>query len=591
MKSRYLYKNQGHIFLKEDDEQRTPVIRFTRATRCHCSDTTYNKQRERTMPNAAIYARYSTDEQRDTSIEDQVRRSKETAKKLGYDVPAHLVFADKATSGTAKARHKRVEYDKLIKAWDNKEFDAVIADEVSRLARDPVALATLQVRIEKTHVRLICSDGLDSSRAGWQLQFGFSSVIAAHFVRETGHRVTRGMIGQLERGFMIAAPPFGYKAVRENDEGTRWIIDEEKAAHVRKIFNMRKEGAALNAIALHMNEYKILAPRAPRKEKVRYWRPATIQQMLNNTIYRGVFVWNGSAFSKAKEKKGEVKLDPVDYPRPELRIVDDDVWFACNQVKKPWKRGGDKHVFAGLVSCYVCDSNLTVSTGGNSHSLYCAQCAQAGFVGMKDRKSEYVSTKGVQAVLIYALNLLFSDEADACFKEQLREKLNGGNEVRISELKQRIAQKEAKIKMLLRMMASSDTADDAVEQEYRTVLAEKRELAAELSKLEMHELSVDKKSIEQQLSADPRQLLPELFANKVSAEKVRAVLRRLFSKITFLGKSEKYTSKFKIELLPGVVLAEASATQVIDHRVEVLMLRLVGGEKRPSEWIVEEIVK
>ena len=544
------------------------------------------------MPTAAIYARYSTAEQRATSIEDQVRRAREKAESLGYEVPDEFVFSDAIITGTAKGLSKRVGYEKLLRSWEKKEFEALVVDEVSRLARDPVALAHLQVRIEKSKVRLISTDGVDSAVPGWQLQFGFCGVIASHFIRETGHRVIRAMIGQLERGFMIAAPPFGYQLSRQTEDGSNWVIDEENAKHVRSIFLQRRKGASLSAIARSLNEEGVSSPRQSKKGLERYWRPGTVRQMLQNTIYRGLFVWNGSPFSKAKEKRGEVTLEPLDYPRPALRLVDDETWFLCNPPSAGCiVRGGDKHVFAGLVSCGVCNARLTVATGGSSPSLYCAQCAQACAVAVPGRVGNYVSVKGVQVLLIYAVEKVFSGEVELLFREKLRTRLEGGQEERIAELKQRISQRERKMKQLLRLLSSTETEDPAVEDEYRQVLAEKRRSETELQRLEAAWSATDTAAIEQQLQMNPRKLLPDLFAGIVAAEQVRAALRRLFPKILYLGKASRFCSRFVIEFAPGVSLAEVSGTRVVDDDVVTLELNVTGGPKRPSVWLVEEVKK
>lgn len=544
------------------------------------------------MQRAAIYARYSTEEQRATSIEDQVRRTREKAESLGYEVSDELIFSDAIITGTAKGLPKRVGYEQLLRSWDKKEFEALIVDEVSRLARDPIALANLQVRIEKSKVRLVSTDGIDSSVPGWQLQFGFCGVIASHFVRETGHRVIRAMIGQLERGFMIAAPPFGYQLSRVTEDGSTWLIDEENAKHVRSIFLQRRKGASLSAIARSLNEEGVPSPRQSKKGVARYWRPGTVRQMLQNTIYRGLFIWNGSPFSKAKEKRGEVTLEPMDYPRPALRIVDDETWFLCNPPSTGRiVRGGDKHVFAGLVSCGVCGATLTVATGGSSPSLYCAQCAQANAVAVPGRVGNYVSVKGLQVLLVYAVERVFSGKIELLFREKLRTRLEGGQEERIAELKQRIIQRERKIKLLLRLLSSTETEDPAVEQEYRQVIAEKRRSETELQRLEAAWSATDTAAIEQQLKVNPRKLLPDLFSGTVAAEQVRAALRRLFPKIVYMGKSSRFCSRFVIEFALGVMLAEGSGTQVIDDDAVTLELTITGGPKRPSVWVVEEVSK
>jgi site-specific DNA recombinase len=246
------------------------------------------------MRPAGIYARYSDDESRSTSIDDQVRRARQTAAQLGYAVSDEHVFVDAAVTGQQKGLAKRVAYARFISAWEAGAFEAIVVDEISRLARSTLEFAHLEQRIERTRVRVVSCDGTDSSIPGWQLQFGISGLIAAHFVRETSHRVKRGMQGQLIRGFMIAKAAYGYRAVRqgerENEGGTIWEIDEATANRVKQMFAMRYKGCSLNAIAEHLNRENVACPRPSKVGGAGYWRPATVKQILANTIYRGVFI-------------------------------------------------------------------------------------------------------------------------------------------------------------------------------------------------------------------------------------------------------------------------------------------------------------
>lgn len=439
-------------------------------------------------------------------------------------------------------------------------------------------------------MRLISTDGLDSSKPGWQLQYGFSGVMASHFVRETGHRVIRGMQGQLERGFMIAQTPLGYTAVRDTEEGTKWIINEAHAERVRMIFEMRRKGATLMSIAKALNDNGVPTPRKSKKSATTYWRPGTIRQLLRNAIYRGVFVWNGSAFSKAREKRGDTTLEPKDYPRPELRIIDDDTWFACNQSHSGWRvRGGDKHVFAGLLTCGICHARLTVSTGGSVPSLYCSQCAQAGRVGVAGKSGRYISCNGVQAALIYVLEKMFSEDMKRVFREKLETRLNGGHEQRLAELNLAIMQKEKQVRYFVRLLSSSDTADPVVEQEFEAVIDEKRKLEAEQTRVESMVKNTSVADIQRQLSVNPVDLIPKLFKKGAQAEKTRAVLRRLFPVIATLDKTDKYTSTLLIKFAPGIAMAETSRTAVLDAEETEIRLKIRGGPMRPTQWAIEEI--
>ena len=301
----------------------------------------------------AIYARYSSEQQRETSIEDQVRRCGELAQRHGLEPSLELTFSDAALSGTAKDLSKRAGYQQLLMAWDNRAFDTLLTDELSRLARDGVELALLQRRLQNTPVRLITADGIDTAQANWELLLGLQSIVSQQSVRDTQHRVVRGMIGQLERGFMVATPPFGYQLDRKFDAagnriGTHWRIDDEEAAIVREVYTMRRNGASLNTIAETLNRRCVPTPRAPRKT-VGYWRPGMLFKLLGNPIYRAEFVWNDSVFIRAKAKKTGRPLKIRHFARPLLRIVDDTTWHDCNRgTHSRTGFGGGRHALAGL---------------------------------------------------------------------------------------------------------------------------------------------------------------------------------------------------------------------------------------------------
>lgn len=202
------------------------------------------------MPTAAIYARYSTDEQRETSIEDQVRRCRQTAAKEGFSVDDEFVFSDSAVSGTAKGRAKRVGYQRLLDAIHNGLVDVVIIDDVSRVARNMVEGATLMEIAEQKGLRIITCDGIDSKQRDWTLLWSFKLITAVQEVKGTADKVVRGMVGQLERGYQIAQPAFGYVGVREGspngrDGGTKWELHPERADIVRRMYHMRFEGASV----------------------------------------------------------------------------------------------------------------------------------------------------------------------------------------------------------------------------------------------------------------------------------------------------------------------------------------------------------
>ncbi len=284
----------------------------------------------------AIYPRYSDEQQRETSIEDQIRRCKEVGRQHGLAVDDALIFADSAISGQAKGEAKRLGFQALLKAWDAGEFSVLIVDEFSRLSRDAVTQAQLMRRLESNQrVRMLTANGIDTARPNWQLQLGLEGIVSQQAGRDTRHRVVRGMIGQLERGYMIATPAFGYLLKREFDEqgnriGSRWLIDEAEAIVVRDIFERRARGESMHEIARELNKSGVPTRRKARTADGGYWRPAAVRNLLSNCIYKGVFIWNGSTTAKARAKSEGCDLEPMHYMRPELRLVSDELWSRCN---------------------------------------------------------------------------------------------------------------------------------------------------------------------------------------------------------------------------------------------------------------------
>lgn len=548
------------------------------------------------MQVAAIYARYSTDGQRETSIDDQVRRCREVAERNGYTVDETLIFADAALTGTDKATHKRAGYHAMLAAWDQNRFNAMVVDELPRLARDAVEMAKLQKMVEVTGVRLLSADGTDSLNPNWQLQFQIISALGQHFIRETRHRVLRGMLGQLERGYMIAAPAFGYdmkQILDENGEpvGTHWTINPSQAAIISKMYAMRRQGVAYAEIAKRLNQSGVKPPRKSRKTGGDgYWRQGSVYRMLSNTIYRGVFVWNGSVFSRGKAKKENRTLEPIEYQRQHLRLVDDETWNICNEGRvSRTARGGGKHAFSGLVSCGTCDATLTVSTENKGvRTLYCPQCLLAKRVAARDSGPGSTSTSGFEALMKLLLERLLRGEVLEELRNRLRQRLEGGSDAELQELRNKVVAAEKTSARLFRMLAEVD-GNESLEKECRLASSKQKQLQARLRELEAGLAKQDKASIDKQLKASPASLVDLLFSAGAAPERVRAVLSRLFPRIVALGKPSKFVSVFEVTMAPGAALAELTGTAVLDETVMTRRFKVSAGPVRPVKWDVEDI--
>jgi DNA invertase Pin-like site-specific DNA recombinase len=258
---------------------------------------------------AAIYARYSTDLQRQASIEDQYRTCLARIEREDWTVVAK--YKDEAVSG---AKADRPGYQALLKAAKNREFDVLVVEEVSRLWRDQEEQWGAVKRLEFWGVHIIgCNDGIDT-RAGYGLLLGIRGALNEEARREIGKRTHRGLEGVALNGHNAGGRSYGYRHVAVEDPtrtdhlgrplvvAVKREIDPEQARQVRRIFKWFVEGYSPRQIADRLNALGVPSPGATwnrRLRKCRGWSGSAIYGdikrgfgILCNPLYSGVYIWN-----------------------------------------------------------------------------------------------------------------------------------------------------------------------------------------------------------------------------------------------------------------------------------------------------------
>ncbi|CDS48552.1 hypothetical protein [Polaromonas sp. CG9_12] len=545
------------------------------------------------MPVAAIYARYSTDEQRPTSIEDQVRRCRDTAGKEKLVVEERWVFSDCAVSGTAKGRAKRVAYQRLMDAIESKLVDIVFIDDVSRAARDMLEGAKIMALVDSIGLRVVTSDGIDTAQPNWKMLWSFKLMTAVQQVENTASQVVRGMVGQLERGYQIAQPPFGYRGVRIKDAsgrelGTAWEVEEKEAELLRTMFEWRKSGKSVAKIALELNGLEILPPCYRRCSGVPYWRPATVHRVLANAIYKGIFVWNGSGYSKAKAKKKRRQLVEQEFERPGLRIVSDELWAACNPPARSRAiRGGGRHALAGVLTCGICRANLSVKSVNTSCSVHCPQCEQAKRVGGPQHFVGYSSLAAARQALEWCFREVFAGAVLAEFHARLQARLTAGPAKEEAQLRSRLSELDITLQRLKRFALDPDVGEEFFREDLSQARAEQKARQAQLGVLLQRSSHVSKAAVAAQSAIDPLELIQRLIDGEPEVYKVRATLGRLISRFALIGKPSRNVSIYELAFIPGVGVAEVSASEVIDEVSVAFRVTVSTSAMRPVKWLVQ----
>lgn len=238
---------------------------------------------------AVIYARFSSDLQRDASIEDQIRSCRDHASRQGLDVTE--IYSDRAISGASLMRSG---IQKLMRDAQAGGFDVVIAEALDRLSRNQADIAGLYQQLQFHGVMIeTVSEGQVS-----ELHIGLTGTMNAIFLKELGKKTHRGLKGRALAGKSAGGLTYGYKPVtryRDDGEPIRGdrSIDPVEARIVQRIFEDYARGISPKKIAEQLNLERVPGPQGGA------WGTSTIHGnrergtgILNNELCIGRQVWN-----------------------------------------------------------------------------------------------------------------------------------------------------------------------------------------------------------------------------------------------------------------------------------------------------------
>ncbi len=333
---------------------------------------------------AVIYARYSSDMQSESSVEDQVRQCRERAVRDGHEIVT--VYSDYAISGSSLGN--RPGMLSLMAAAKDGRFDLVIAEALDRLSRDQEDTAAIFKRLKHADVEIVTlSEGEIN-----ELHVGLKGTMNALFLKDLAIKTRRGQRGRVELGRIPGGNSYGYKIVRRLlEDGTASTGEREiapdQAAIVKRIFQEYAGGMAPRAIASRFNAEGIKGPRGG------YWNASSINGsrlrrngILNNELYLGRITFNRQRFIKDPETgKRTSRLNPehewVKKDVAALQIIDLETWAAAQAIRRRYssqhgnKRQTTKRLLTGLVKCGTCGGSMTLV---NRNRYYCAAKRERG---------------------------------------------------------------------------------------------------------------------------------------------------------------------------------------------------------------------
>lgn len=430
----------------------------------------------------AIYARYSSTLQKEASIEDQVRRCGEYVTRAGGTVQPELIFIDAATSGASLDRAGFERMMRLVRARP-KRIDAIVTEDLSRISRDFADAAQVFKQLQYDQVPLIgVADGIDTSRKTAKMEFTVKSLVSDMYLDDLRDKTRRGLFGRALKKQSTGGLPFGYRSVAQMDEydhvvGHSIVIDQERAALVRRIYDEYLAGRSCASIARGLNADRVPSPRAKTRYRKKGWVDTTIRAILRNRAYIGEWSYGAREWVKVPgtNVRRPRKRDAADVHRdvrPELRIIDQALWdsvqariHAVSQRYKTPKRGSGApcrptaYPLSGLLECGCC-SALMVISGGSSAAYYkCVDFKKRGTCGNSLSVREDVARRRIFDALVERLN---RPKAIEHLRKRLAEQLGelgrrlGGD---IAERRERLARTEQRIHNLLLGFADGDRSE------------------------------------------------------------------------------------------------------------------------------------
>jgi site-specific DNA recombinase len=345
---------------------------------------------------AVAYLRFSTDKQKDASIEDQLRNCRIFAERQGWTI-AH-VFEDRGISGTIT---DRPGYQALLAAARSGQLDVLLCDDLSRISRDRVEFSRLLRELRSRGITVIgVSDGFNSTDESADVQEGVRGIINSVFIKDLAKKTHRGLMGRALKGENTGGKTFGYRTVVEEDPvrkdadgrpliiARRLEVDEEQRPWVVQIFSWFADGLTTRDIAKRLNKAGVKTARGGTWSHTALYSPEKGGGFLDNPLYRGLRVWNRATFRKVyHDPKNPDRFKLVRQEKPEsewtrkqdesLRIIDEGLWLRVKaRQKQKFEAGRNiraalkkcvpraKHLFSGLLKCSECDGNYVAISNG-----------------------------------------------------------------------------------------------------------------------------------------------------------------------------------------------------------------------------------
>lgn len=407
---------------------------------------------------AYLYERISRDDDLvgdSYSIANQKKLLIKAAKEKGYTKIVH--FCDDGISGVTM---NRPEFQKMLHQLEMGMASAVFVKDLSRLGRNYLEVGRLTEEFFPEHdVRLVAvSDNIDTCDGDDELA-PIKNLFNEWYARDISRKRRASNKIKGNSGIPLGPPPYGY--MKDPNNPTMWIIDEEAAAVVRRVISLRFDGYGPEQIAQILTENKILCPTAYAVSKgiskawrrtnpdPYFWKSQTVSKMFTQQEYCGDIV-NFKTYSKSYKNQKRYRNDPENmsiFRDVNTPIIDRETFEKLQELVS---RGTRKrptafdppNMFAGMVRCADCGKNLHYHFNQRNHDIKYFNCPS---YNMGKRKTcfnpHYIRVDFLEQIVLSEIRRL---TRFACHYEDVFTKAVADYSQKAMETEQRVRQSELK---------------------------------------------------------------------------------------------------------------------------------------------------
>lgn len=413
----------------------------------------------------ALYERLSHDDERageSVSIENQKRLLEDYAEKMGFTNIRH--FTDDGVRGTT---FKRPGLDAMLDEIRAGNVATVIIKDQSRIGRDVVEVGLLKRTFDEYNVRFIAaSDNLDTAN-GFDIMSIFRDVINEWYVADTSRKIKTVFKSRMEKGLRCSGSIcYGYLASKE-DKG-EWIIDEEAAPVVKRIFQSVLAGESIAAIGRALRAEQIPIPSEHWKRigaPVRTagyadpyaWSATTIGYILSRPEYMGRKVLGKTVCEnyKTKSTRKTTAEEQYIFEGAIPAIIDEETWHNVQRLRETKRRApktqNAPNRLTGLLYCAECGAKLT-----HRHHLVQGKWWDDAFICgnyrqlTRDCTMHYIPTQKLEAAILSTIQRVswYVRNNEAEFIDRVREASDLRQEEAVKDSKTQLAKAKRRHKEL-----------------------------------------------------------------------------------------------------------------------------------------------